>query len=69
MIDLWTKKSYFDLGQYKASLERTSSGYIKATVKDATGDEISHLFSNAEGAMTELLSYLEIDREDYEEGE
>ncbi len=67
MIDLFAKKSYFDLGQYKASLERTSSGYIKATVKDATGYEISHLFSNVEGAMTELLSYLEISPEDYED--
>ena len=59
-------KKYFDLGRVRMSIERTSSGYWQTETKDAeTGSTIKHMFPTLEGALTEAISYTEIDEEDY----
>ena len=51
---------YYDLGNIKASIERTDSGYFKVCVKDK--DYIFHTMHSTEAeALREILSYCETD--------
>lgn len=57
--------SYFDLGAGRtASFEKTSSGYFKTVVKDDHGT-FENMFSDPAKALAELLSYCEIESEDF----
>ena len=57
--------SFFDLGGGRtASLEKTSSGYFKTVVKDDHGT-FENVFSDLARATIELLSYCEIEPEDF----
>lgn len=55
---------YFDVGNARFKVVRTSSGYYQLTVKDA-GGEVDYMFSNIAECLAEIVSYSEIDADDY----
>lgn len=60
-------KKYYEVGYHKASIERTSSGYFATDVKDiSTGIHYENLFSNEVEALREILSYAEIDEDEFD---
>lgn len=60
-------KRYYDLDTYKASIEQEREDRYVVTIKDSRGSEITHVFKSEAAALREILSYTEIDGEDYEE--
>ena len=59
---------FYEVGHHKASIERTSSEYYEVTIKDTWHQaEYKYLFSNLAQALTEILSYAEIDAVDFDE--
>ena len=55
---------YYDLGNIKASIERTSSGYFEVYVKEKDKDCIFYSVHSTEAeALREILSYCEIEAE------
>ena len=57
---------YYDTGNAKFKMERTNSGYFHLTTL-IDGMKFDHMFSTAEGAYEEILSYAEIDSDDFED--
>ena len=51
---------YYNLGDVKCSLEKTSSGYYIVVAK-YEGYEFKNMFSTKEKALEEILSYAEDD--------
>lgn len=57
---------YYDIGDgIKFRLERTSSGYFQLTTVEG-GMYLNHMFSTEVEALREIISYAEIDKEDFE---
>lgn len=57
---------YYDLGEQSFKLEKTSSGYFNLTER-VSGNEYIFMFSTEVEALREIVSFAEIDEEDYEE--
>ena len=61
---------YYDLGTFKFKLAETGNKFL-LTVKEIGYDNrylvLSYLFKTKEEAFEEILSYAEIDKEDFEE--
>ena len=50
----------FDLGCTMASIEKTSSGYFKVTVKWHDSEPVTTMHRTELGALREILSYAEV---------
>ena len=65
---------YYDIGGgYKFSLEKTTSGYFKLNEVIPIGRgmkmKVDHMFSNELEALKEILSFAEIEKDDFEDEE
>lgn len=59
---------FYEMGDILFSLRKASNGYYELIEKDKqTGDRMKYLFSNLEGALSEMVSYCEISGSDFEE--
>lgn len=60
-------KKYYELGRYTASIEKTSSGYYIVTVKEDGIEYEKWMLSDKAKALEEILSFAEMDEDDWEE--
>lgn len=55
---------YYDFGTYKASIEKQAENYWFVTIKEK-GTEYKYGFNSEAKALTEIVSYSEIEAEDF----
>ena len=59
---------FYEVGWHKASIQRMQTGVYETVIRDTqTGMAMRFLFKSEVEALREILSYAEIDQDDFEE--